>query len=68
MLEFIAAACAGLFAGAAIFITIVHHPAAAKLGDETAVPENPQLLERWGRMHGVRSLLSSVAFLIFLAG
>ena len=139
MFELIAATCAGLFAGAACFITIVHHPAASALGDETAArlfppmyrraapmqaglavvgsvagllaaltgggalpllgalllgsivpytlvrmkptndqllapgldpaaPEIPGLLERWGRMHGVRSLLSSLAFLIFLAG
>jgi hypothetical protein len=133
----VAALCAGLFAGAAIYINLVEHPARLACGTELAIrefapsyrratvmqaslavvgsvaglwsawmtadgwvavgaislgavvpftllvilPTNMQLLEaaldprsqkatdllvRWGRLHGVRSVLSSVAFVLFL--
>jgi hypothetical protein len=133
----VAALCAGLFAGAAVYITAVEHPARMSCGTELAVrefapsyhrasimqaslaiagslsgfsavwmledgwslvasallaavvpftlivirPTNQQLLDpgldprseraavlltRWGRLHAVRSALSSVAFVVFL--
>ena len=133
----IATACAGLFAGAAIYINAVEHPARLACGTELAVrefapsyhratimqvplavagcvtglwsawrfgdpwlavgaivlivvvpftlvvilPTNKQLLDpsldphgeraaellaRWGRLHATRSILSAVAFMVFL--
>jgi hypothetical protein len=133
----VAAICAGLFAGAAIYITAVEHPARVSCGNDVALrefapsyhratvmqaslaiigclaglwsawvlgdawvgfgalllgavvpftlvvilPTNKQLLEpsldpsdtrttellaRWGRLHAVRSVLSSMAFVLFL--
>jgi anthrone oxygenase-like protein len=35
--ELVATSCAGLFAGAAIYITLVEHPARLECGTETAV-------------------------------
>jgi len=35
--EFVATACAGIFAGAAVYINLVQHPAASSLGTATAV-------------------------------
>jgi len=37
MPEFIALGCAGLFAGAAVYISLVQHPATATLGTLVAV-------------------------------
>ncbi len=133
----IAAVCAGLFAGAAIYINAVEHPARLSCGNDVALrqfapsysratvmqaslavigclfglwsawvlgdawiglgalllgavvpftlivilPTNRQLLEpsldpggakaaellvRWGRLHAIRSVLSSIAFVLFL--
>jgi len=39
LFEFIATLCAGLFAGAAIYITLVEHPARLDCGTELAVTE-----------------------------
>jgi hypothetical protein len=39
LLEWIATLCAGLFAGAAIYITLVEHPARLECGTELAVTE-----------------------------
>lgn len=135
--ELLATACAGIFAGAAIYINVAQHPAALELGTATAVrffspvyrraalmqaglaivgslaslpawwsssctwwliggallaavvpftllvimpvndrlkspaldpgsPEAAELLARWGRLHGVRSIASLLAFLVFL--
>jgi len=133
----VAAVCAGIFAGAAIYINAVEHPARLSCGTELALrefapsyhratvmqaplavagcvaglaaawqtadgaialaavllgavvpftfivilpinkqlldpaldardPRAPQLLARWGRLHAVRSALSSAAFVLFL--
>jgi hypothetical protein len=103
MLSIVAAACAGLFAGAALFVSAVEHPARISRGAEFAVEEFAssypraavmqsilavtgtvtglwsawptmdarkgdvaELLGRWGRLHAVRSLVSTLAFVIFL--
>ena len=39
VLEFVALLCAGLFAGAAIYVTFVEHPARLECGSELAVTE-----------------------------
>jgi hypothetical protein len=39
LLELVATLCAGLFAGAAIYITLVEHPARLECGPELAVTE-----------------------------
>ena len=133
----VAAICAGLFAGAAIYINAVEHPARVSCGNDVALrefapsyrratvmqaslavigcltglwsawvltdawagagalllgaivpftlavilPTNKQLLEpsldpgdtratellaRWGRLHAIRSILSTIAFVLFL--
>ena len=132
MFLILAAACSGLFAGAAIYVNAVEHPARMSCGTELAIrefapsyrrgtvmqaslavvgcvtglssawaradmwlalglvvpftlvailPTNKQLLDpsldprgqaatqllvRWGRLHAVRSVLSSCSFVIFL--
>lgn len=138
MLELVATMCAGAFAGAALYISVVQHPAMTEAGTATAVrffpgmyrraapmqaglavvgtlaglaggltkapvifilgalllgfvvpytlirikpvndrlldpdldpdaPDVPELLDRWRRMHRIRTIMSSVAFLIFAA-
>ncbi len=61
----------GLFLGAVIpFTLVVIFPTNERLLDPTLDPtgaEADALLRRWGRLHGVRSLSSLVAFLILLA-
>ena len=56
---------AGLFAGAAIYITAVEN----RLFDPslpTRAAAASVLLRRWGRLHAVRSLLAAAAFVILL--
>jgi hypothetical protein len=69
----VATGCAGLFAGAAIYVTLVELPARVGEGSELAVREfGPSssravaLLTRWGRRQAVRTVLGSAAFLVFL--
>jgi anthrone oxygenase-like protein len=95
--EFLAILCAAVFAGAAIYINLVEHPARMSLDTRAAAaqwapsyqratlivikPTNDQLLasgrdlasadtrallERWGRLHAVRSVLSVLATLAML--
>ena len=139
LFEFVSTCCTGLFAGAALYVTLVEHPARLECGTALAVaefapsyrrgavmqpllaalaflaaigvwltsgksawllgailivtvipftllailPTNKKLLDpsldrnsdsarqlliRWGRLHAVRTVLSLVAFVIFLAG
>jgi hypothetical protein len=139
LFEFVSTYCTGLFAGAALYVTLVEHPARLECGTALAVaefapsyrrgavmqpllaalaflaaigawltsgksawllgailivtvipftllailPTNKKLLDpsldrnsdsarqlliRWGRLHAVRTVLSLVAFVIFLAG
>jgi uncharacterized membrane protein len=37
-------------------------------GLDPAAPESRELLERWARLHAVRSVASTLAFLLFLCG
>jgi hypothetical protein len=62
---------AGLLLGSVVpFTLIVILPTNNRLLDPTLDPRGVELLgllTRWGRLHAVRSVLGSVAFLIFLA-
>lgn len=53
-LELVALLCTGLFAGAAVYVTLVEHPAT----------EATTLLARWGTLHTVRTAASGAAFLL----
>ena len=63
---------AGLCIGAVVpFTFVVIMPTNKQLlapGRDLSSPETRQLLERWGRLHGVRSLLSVVATVLMLWG
>jgi len=65
----------GWFAGSALifavipFTLVVIRPTNARLLDPTRdrrSPETRQLLERWGRLHAVRSVLSLLASIVFV--
>ena len=62
---------AGVLLGSVVpFTLIVILPTNTRLLDPTLDPQGAelsQLLNRWGRLHAVRSALGTVAFLIFLA-
>jgi Domain of unknown function (DUF1772) len=62
---------AGVLLGSVVpFTLIVILPTNNRLLDPTLDPQGAelsQLLNRWGRLHAVRSALGTVAFLIFLA-
>jgi hypothetical protein len=76
LFEGIAVLCAGLFAGAPLYITFVEHPARLECGTELAATEfgDPDLdrgsadaaalLARWGQLHAVRSVLGTLAFVL----
>jgi len=61
--EFIATACAGLFAGAAVYITLVQHPAASELGTSTAVQFFRPMYARAAPMQGALAAVASFAAL-----
>ncbi|NRB28311.1 MAG: hypothetical protein HRU37_11600 [Roseibacillus sp.] len=50
MLEFIATACAGIFAGAAIFVSAVQHPASFQAG-------TPKVRALWRHLDSKRAIL-----------
>ena len=53
------------------FILLVIWPTNKALLDPTLAAETPEavdLLARWGRLHAVRSLVSTVAFVLLLLG
>ena len=63
---------AGLCIGAVVpFTFIVVMPTNKQLlapGRDLGSPETRQLLERWGRLHGVRSAISTIATVLMLWG
>jgi anthrone oxygenase-like protein len=63
-------AVGALLLGAVVpFTLVVIFPTNARLLDPALDPraaEASQLLEKWGRLHAVRSVLSTVAFLVLL--
>lgn len=61
MLEFLATACAGTFAGAAIYISVVQHPAATEAGDSMAVSLFPPMYRRAAPMQAGLALVGSLA-------
>ena len=68
MMEIIATFACGIFFGAALYISLVQHPATLETGPAFTGQFFPPMYRRWGPLHGVRTLLSAAAFLLFLAG
>lgn len=69
MLELLATACAGLFAGAAVFVSVAQHPATLDAGTDAAVAFFPPMYRRAGPMQA--SLAVTGAFLgavVWIAG
>lgn len=64
LLEFIAVVCAGLFAGAAIYITFVEHPARLECGTALAATE---FVPSYRRAALMQASLAAVGFLTALA-
>ncbi len=63
MLELTATGCAGIFAGAAVYTTIVQHPAAAALGTPAAVQFFRRMYDRAAPMQVSLALVGSLAAL-----
>jgi hypothetical protein len=61
MLLFIATMCAGLFAGAALYVSLVEHPARVSCGTAVAVAEFGPSYRRAARL---QSALASVCFVV----
>ena len=61
--ELIAITCAGVFAGAAIYISVVQHPAAVALGTTFGVPFFAVMYPRAAAMQAPLALTGSVAAL-----
>ncbi len=69
MLETLAIACSGLFAGAAIYITVVQHPASLEVGGSLPARFFPPMYRRAAPMQAGLALVGSVSgFLTWLAG
>lgn len=76
VLEFIATLSAGLFTGGAIYISLVEHPARMSCGSTLAITEFAPSYKRAAIMQAflaaisflsaVRSIMSLIAFMIFL--
>jgi uncharacterized membrane protein len=64
LFELIATLCAGLFAGAAIYITLVEHPARVECGTELAVTEFGPSYRRATLMQASLAALGLVAALL----
>jgi hypothetical protein len=61
LLEWIATLAAGLFAGAALYVSLVEHPARASLGSRAAVHEFGPSYRRGALMQAPLSLLGAAA-------
>jgi len=69
MLELLATACAGLFAGAAVFVSAVQHPAALESGTRVAGPLFPPFYRRAALMQaGLAAVGSLAGILAWLSG
>lgn len=64
MLELLATACAGIFAGAAIYVSIVQHPAALELGGPAPARLFPPMYRRAAPMQGGLAGLGALAGLL----
>lgn len=64
MFEFIATACSGIFAGAAVSISVGQQPAAREVGDSTAVALFTPVYRRAAPMQAGLALVGSVSGLI----
>lgn len=68
-MEFIAILCCGLFAGAAVYINLVEHPARMSCGTEAAAAEWAPSYERAARMQAPLAVVGFVcAIIAWLAG
>ena len=67
--QLLATLCAAIFTGAAIYINVVEHPARMSLGPATDsdLTRARVLLDRWNRLHAVRSALGFAALVVFLS-
>lgn len=61
--EFIATICSGIFAGAAVYITVAQHPAAARLGTSGAVKFFNAMYARAAPMQASLAVLGSLSAL-----
>lgn len=69
MLAILATACAGLFAGAAVYINLVEHPARVECGNALALREFAPSYRRATRMQASLAVTGSVtALLAWLGG
>jgi hypothetical protein len=64
LFEFLATLCAGLFAGAAIYITFVEHPARLECGTELAATEFGPSYRRATRMQASLAAVGLLAALV----
>ncbi|HEY3097294.1 MAG TPA: anthrone oxygenase family protein, partial [Methylomirabilota bacterium] len=61
LLQWIATLAAGLFAGAALYVSLVEHPARASLGSRAAIQEFRPSYRRGAAMQAPLSLLGAAA-------
>jgi Domain of unknown function (DUF1772) len=67
--EIFAVLCCGLFAGAAVYVTLVEHPARMECGVELAVAEFAPSYRRASRMQALLAIFGSLsAALAWIAG
>ena len=64
MIEIIATACSGIFAGAAIFISIVQHPASLQVGDFPYTKFFPVMYHRGAPMQAGLAVVGSLSGLL----
>ena len=64
MFELLATACSGIFAGAAIYISVGQQPAAREVGDRTAMAFFPPMYRRAAPMQAGLALVGSVSGLV----